>query len=56
MSARLLDGPEVGQLAMRQKELIRGITEDADRLLKITGELLNMSQWSGEDTAEITGC
>lgn len=27
-----------------EKELIKGINEDADRLLKITGELLNMTQ------------
>jgi PAS domain S-box-containing protein len=44
MSARLLTDLRVGALTNDQGELIRGITEDADRLLKITGELLNMSQ------------
>ncbi len=44
MSARLLTDLRVGALNSEQQELIRGITDDADRLLKITGELLNMSQ------------
>ena len=44
MSARLLTDPRVGELNTEQKELIRSITDDAGRLLKITGELLNMSQ------------
>jgi PAS domain S-box-containing protein len=44
MSARLLTDLRVGKLSGEQMELIQGITEDADRLLKITGELLNMSQ------------
>jgi signal transduction histidine kinase len=44
MSARLLTDLRVGALNGEQQELIRSITDDADRLLKITGELLNMSQ------------
>ena len=44
MSARLLTDLRVGALNHEQQELIRSITDDADRLLKITGELLNMSQ------------
>jgi len=44
MSARLLTDNRVGNLNNEQKELIQSITDDADRLLKITGELLNMSQ------------
>jgi PAS domain S-box-containing protein len=44
MSARLLTDERVGALTGEQQELIRSITDDADRLLKITGELLNMSQ------------
>jgi PAS domain S-box-containing protein len=44
MSARLLTDLRVGELNTEQQELIRSITDDADRLLKITGELLNMSQ------------
>jgi PAS domain S-box-containing protein len=44
MSARLLTDLRVGELNAEQQELIRSITDDADRLLKITGELLNISQ------------
>jgi len=44
MSARLLSDLRVGEVNGEQQELIRSITDDADRLLKITGELLNMSQ------------
>jgi PAS domain S-box-containing protein len=44
MSARLLTDPRVGEMNTEQKELIRSITDDAGRLLRITGELLNMSQ------------
>jgi signal transduction histidine kinase len=44
MSARLLTDLRVGALNSEQQELIRSITDDADRLLKITGELLNLSQ------------
>ncbi|MHA4811636.1 HAMP domain-containing sensor histidine kinase [Flavitalea flava] len=44
MSARLLTDNRVGVLNGEQQELTRSITDDADRLLKITGELLNMSQ------------
>src|SRR5882757_9282076 len=44
MSARLLTDLRVGELNSEQGDLIRSITDDADRLLKITGELLNMSQ------------
>ena len=44
MSARLLTDARVGELNGEQQDLIRSITDDADRLLRITGELLNMSQ------------
>ena len=44
MSAVLLTDERVGELNSEQQELIRSITDDADRLLRITGELLNMSQ------------
>jgi PAS domain S-box-containing protein len=44
MSASLLTNEKVGLLNEDQKELIHGIVDDADRLLKITGELLNISQ------------
>lgn len=44
MSASLLTDPRVGDLSEEQQELIRSIKDDANRLLTITGELLNMSQ------------
>jgi len=44
MSAQLLDDQRIGFLSTDQKELIQSIRDDADRLLKITGELLNMAQ------------
>jgi PAS domain S-box-containing protein len=44
MSAQLLADHRVGAVNKEQDELIRSITDDSDRLLKITSELLNMSQ------------
>ncbi|HTQ28138.1 MAG TPA: ATP-binding protein [Puia sp.] len=44
MSAQLLEDGRIGTLGPEQKELIQSIRDDADRLLKITGELLNMAQ------------
>lgn len=44
MSASLLTDNRVGALNPEQQELTKSITEDADRLLNITSELLNMSQ------------
>jgi PAS domain S-box-containing protein len=44
MSAQLLTDERVGSLDKEQMDLINSIREDADRLLKITGELLNMAQ------------
>ncbi|GAC1437771.1 MAG: ATP-binding protein [Sediminibacterium sp.] len=44
MSADLLADNRVGNVNTEQRELITSILDDADRLLKITGELLNMSQ------------
>jgi PAS domain S-box-containing protein len=44
MSAKLLTDERTGNLNSEQSELITSIREDADRLLKITGELLNMAQ------------
>lgn len=44
MSIQLLGNEQVGALNGEQKHLISSIEEDADRLLKITGELLNMAQ------------
>jgi two-component system, NtrC family, sensor histidine kinase KinB len=44
MSLQLMENPQVGQLNEEQMQLLTSIREDSDRLLKITGELLNMSQ------------
>jgi PAS domain S-box-containing protein len=44
MSAQLLGDGRIGTLSNEQNELIQSIRDDADRLLKITGELLNMAQ------------
>ena len=44
MSAQLLSDNRVGNLNEEQNELIKSITDDSERLLKITSELLNMSQ------------
>ena len=44
MSAQLLTDSRVGNLNTEQQELTRSINDDAERLLKITGELLNISQ------------
>ncbi len=44
LSAQLLNDGRVGQINEDQKELLDSIEDDSDRLLKITGELLNMTQ------------
>ena len=44
MSARLLNDARVGDLNEEQTQLIKSISDDSERLLKITSELLNMSQ------------
>ncbi|HLO53778.1 MAG TPA: ATP-binding protein [Saprospiraceae bacterium] len=44
MSLQLLEKDEIGPLNEEQRNLIESIKDDASRLLKITGELLNMTQ------------
>ena len=44
MGLQLLENSSIGTLNDEQKELVDGIKEDAGRLLKITAELLNMTQ------------
>jgi len=44
MSLKLLDDQRVGALNDEQKQLLDHVRDDADRLLSITGELLNMAQ------------
>lgn len=44
MSLQLLENKQIGNLNAEQNSLLESIKEDANRLLKITGELLNMTQ------------
>lgn len=44
LSLQLLEKTETGVINAEQKQLIEGIKEDSQRLLKITGELLELSQ------------
>ena len=44
MSLQLLENKQLGQLNTEQQSLVESIKEDASRLLKITGELLNVTQ------------
>ncbi len=44
MSIQLLENEQIGALNDEQRNLIESIKDDAGRLLKITGELLNMTQ------------
>jgi PAS domain S-box-containing protein len=44
MSTQLLKDERTGKLADEQKQLVSSINDDADRLLKITSELINMAQ------------
>jgi NtrC-family two-component system sensor histidine kinase KinB len=44
MSVQLLENEQTGATNADQKNLLESIEEDANRLLKITGELLNMTQ------------
>lgn len=44
MSLQLLQNEKIGEMNTEQKNLLESINEDAARLLKITAELLNMTQ------------
>jgi len=44
MSLDLLENEQIGTVNSEQKQLIQSVKEDSHRLLKITGELLNMTQ------------
>lgn len=44
MSLQLLENKKIGELNLEQQSLIENINDDADRILKITSELLNMTQ------------
>lgn len=62
MSLQLLENEQLGSMNNEQKELLASIKDDTNRLLKFTGELLNMTQvesgsiqleMQAADTAEI---
>jgi signal transduction histidine kinase/HAMP domain-containing protein len=44
LSSKLLEDARVGELNEEQKQLVNNIKGDSERLLKITGEVLNMAQ------------
>lgn len=44
MSATLLEDKRIGTMNEEQQEMVRGIAEDAERLLRLTAGLLNMTQ------------
>ena len=44
MGLQLLENEKIGSLNEDQKNLVNGINDDTNRLLKITGELLNIAQ------------
>ncbi len=44
LSLQLLENEQIGNLNEEQKNLLDSIKDDTNRLLKITGELLNMTQ------------
>lgn len=44
MSLQLLENGRIGTMNEEQAQLITGIRDDTERLLRITGELLNMTQ------------
>ncbi len=44
MSLQLLENEQIGKLNQEQHSLVDSLKDDAQRLLKITGELLNMTQ------------
>lgn len=44
MSLKLLEMEQTGDLNNQQEQLVESIRDDSDRLLKITGELLNLTQ------------
>lgn len=57
MGTQLLRNEKFGNLNEQQKELLKSIEEDGERLLNITGELLNLSQAeSGNIRFKFTDC
>jgi two-component system, NtrC family, sensor histidine kinase KinB len=44
LNLKLLEDPRVGEMNEEQKELLKNVRDEVNRLLKITGELLDLSQ------------
>lgn len=57
MSIQLLENEQTGSLNDEQKNLISGLRDDTDRLLRTTGELLNITQVeTGKTALSIESC
>ena len=57
MSLQLLENEQTGGLNDEQKNLVHGLKDDADRLLRTTGELLNITQVeTGKSQLKIESC
>ncbi|RWW91693.1 sensor histidine kinase [Flavobacterium cerinum] len=57
MSLQLLENEQTGKLNEEQKHLVESIKDDANRLLRTTGELLNITQVeTGKTSINITSC
>lgn len=57
MSLQLLENEQTGVLNDEQKHLVESIKDDANRLLRTTGELLNITQVeTGKTSINVTSC
>ncbi len=57
MSLQLLQNQQTGELNEEQKSLVESIKDDTNRLLRTTGELLNITQVeTGKTSLNITSC
>ena len=57
MSLQLLNNEQTGELNEEQKNLVESLKDDADRLLRTTGELLNITQVEiGKAALKIENC
>lgn len=57
MSLQLLENPKTGRLNAEQKNLVESIQDDTNRLLRTTGELLNITQVeTGNTSLTVSSC
>lgn len=57
MSLQLLENEQTGKLNDEQKNLVESIKDDTNRLLRTTGELLNITQVeTGKTSINVTSC